>query len=305
MSVARVGFSVVALVAFAGTAAASTTSTPPAMGAKGPAMFPYSGEVGDAMGFDCSGTVIANCFVITARHCIMNEDNDAIRPLNDIRFRDSAGTVFPAVRVTANVTADIAIIELDKTNGMPVASLPNANVGLDWEFIQGNEFSFAGWGLGSNNPGPVTQNPLPAWNQGRAHRVMYNTADDLAVGPFPQQGTIFSFDFDDPATLGMMDGAVDGEGITAPGDSGGGYYIEHEGKRYLFGVHSAGPNFPIWNSSGHIAGDPNNPMVNLTIRGSGVLLMEYKDWIKASIPTPGTLGLASLAIVLGMRRRRA
>ncbi len=282
--------SAAAMLAAAGVAAASVQVVPPAMGASGPADFPFVGEVGNAMGYDCSGTVVDDgmcSYILTARHCVFNDTETAIRPLADIKFRDANGTEHNAARVSALVNADIAIIKLATRVTSAALGIDQFYCGMDQV---GQQFCFTGFGLsGTTGPDRPVGNPArPMFTPGTdAKRTFYNMFDTRGAGPLHMQGTVLGYDLDDPATLGNPNGAIDGEGLTGPGDSGGGYFIEVGGTMYLAAVHSSGTR-PFYGG-----------------QASAIPVSDYKDWIFATIPTPGTVTLAGLALIAGVKRRRA
>ena len=135
-----------------------------------------------------------------------------------------------------------------------------------------------------------------------ARRAFTNEID--YIGAFGLPGTSFISDFDNPAGTANASAASSPvptrlEGNVAPGDSGGGIFVERGGVRYLVGLNSY---------QASIDGATDADYGDLS---GGTNLALYYDWIFAEsgispvlIPEPGTGVLFAFWVGAALLRRR-
>lgn len=243
--------------------------------------FPSVGKVGDKDGFFCTGTVMNGNHILTARHCVTTDRKAGgpLRPAAQLRFM--LGTVtFSGTVLTAPNNADVAVFKINGSFNVPTLPLYTMTNEVSMDFVG------VGYGLGSSNPGK----PDSTWDLPFGTKRLWFNHFDMVVPGILGEHTL-QFDLDDPTTLNMMGGAISGEGITAPGDSGSPYLKLVDMKYFIAGVHSYGPDAP---TIGTTAG--------------GVRVSSFLAWIANAVPEPAAIALMvpamlAMALFAGPRRR--
>jgi Trypsin/PEP-CTERM motif len=276
-------------------------------------------------GAGCSGTLVANSFIVTAAHCIaddfgafdiesltatFNLPGGGTQTLNGAEFWVNPGfTGFGS----ADVGDDIAVVRLD---GVANAALQRYGLHTGPAIVQ--NALIAGYGLpGTGLTG--AQGGFPAFG---TLRFGQNTVEFV----WNEDGLPYGYDFDNYTAacntalaalgVGSNQGVVpntspNNEVMIAPGDSGGPMFFAQGGALVLGGVHSFGVTFI--NQFGACVGSNLNS--GFGTFGGDTRVNAYLDFINGAvngttpgvspIPEPATMvllgsGLAALAA----RRRR-
>lgn len=227
----------VLLVLFSKPAFSSVTIVPLKANDKAIDNFPFVGMMINVSNNSCgSGTVIGDgSFVLTARHVVTHNGSDIGMLLDGSNFVFVIGDKkYKVLNVYGHPSADIAIVKIDGIHQQ------SAKLSFSTRFI-GKEFYGTGYGKGSSS----TTSKCIDWNLEYGTMRIYKNKMDTEFINLKISGSnitmtrVFIFSLSDPDTLGKNDGAIEGEGMHGPGDSGGGIFVIEDGELHLFGVISA------------------------------------------------------------------
>ncbi|GIE99428.1 hypothetical protein Ari01nite_68930 [Paractinoplanes rishiriensis] len=121
--------------AIAHTASAGTAPGPMIIGGDTVASAPWAAAVFNGGGFSCSGSIVAERYVLTAHHCI-NGNQMTVRA-GSVQ-RSSGGVVATVVRTASQ--HDLALLELDRSVGTSFVTLAGTNPPI------GSTNTIYGWG---------------------------------------------------------------------------------------------------------------------------------------------------------------
>lgn len=263
--------------------------------------FPATGRL-TWPGFLCSGTFIENSgsfgWIVTAGHCV--DDGTSASEFEFLVGGNSyAGdAIFTAPTYTNFDDSlakgdDLALLRLSST----VADVTPATL-----YTGSDELGHAGTHVGYGKTGTgLTGATEPAG----AKRAAENVVDTFGSDFTSVWGDQLVDDFDNPDNASDSstgdDSPLNLEGLIAPGDSGGGLYIDFGLGSELVGVHSF---------TGAIDGEANSDYGDLS---GSTRVSKYASWIDTTIaanstavPEPCSLaamGVGTLMLV-GLRRRR-
>lgn len=259
----------------------------------------------------CSATLISSQFVLTAAHCLDDPLTNLVRFAVGGDFYFGANWAVhenwdPAASLFAGW--DIALLKLDrKVTNVTAAKLYAGNSEI------GQIGTHVGFG--------TTGNGLTGFNAASGtKRAGHNEIDELNLAA-EGHGRILWNDFDAPAGIDVtqgagMDGdinfllnpiaafgrssglALDMEMGIAPGDSGGGYFLQQNDQWYLAGVHSFGAAVDGFRTNfgyGDLSGSTR--------------VSSFSGWIADTratmVPEPGSLFILMMGLLgmIGLRRR--
>lgn len=254
--------------------------------------------------FACSATLIGDRWILTAAHCI--DSGQIINP-SRIVFTDSLNRTHEVARWFAHENWnrslasgwDIALMELDT----PITDIPPAQL-----YTRDDERGRVGTMVGYGTSGTgITGNILPPLTRRAGQNMLdlFGREQDLRLW---SSQLVFS-DFDDPrfpqgsaVNLWGSDQPLGLEAAVAPGDSGGGTFIDVNGQTFLAAVHSLlfARDFEFNSDYGDAFGSTR--------------VSQFTDWIEdqtgiravGPIPEPTLLGPLVLfgATLAATRRRR-
>lgn len=252
---------------------------------------PSLGQV-TGSGLTGSGVALGGRWVLTAGHVSLSKTNGTFA-LNGESYTIQSVITHPSFSFSGPAY-DLGLLQLDREVAGPPATMIRLGSMRD---LLGIEAVWAGFGLGGTG---ITGAQAPA-----ELRAFTNIID--VFGDHPSYGlpaTSFVADFDKPDGTtnapASSPGATRLEGNLAPGDSGGGVFIEVDGAWFLVGINSYTSGFaPGMNSRyGSLSGAAN--------------LHLFHDWIEGQtaiapvmIPEPATALLFAIAAAsLCLRRRQ-
>jgi len=233
----------------------------------------------------CSGTVVANQWVLTAAHCVD-------RPASTAAFLRDASFGF-VDRIIINPDwqrnnplggGDLALLRLST----PITGITPAQIytGRDELGSEATIVGFGRTGTGLTGELPGTGGTLRAGN---------NIIDVLGAARGWDERILLT-DFDNPTNPDDSNYGdstpLDLEYSIAPGDSGGAMFILTDAGWQIAGISS------FINSTD---GSPNGDYGD---SNGFTRVSDYAAWINSVIPTPGTLPMLAGGLMFGARRRR-
>ena len=229
-----------------------------------------------------SGTLVANDWVLTAAH-VVDEATSATFSVGGATYQATEWYVHPAWTGSSSNSGDLALVHLaNVVEGIVPAKLYAGTGEVD------TVGTIVGYGQsGTGLTGAIT----PAGTK----RAGQNLIGGLgSVIGYPDTTLLVDFDYPNPTATGKAI-CLDLEYLPAPGDSGGGWFLEENGQTYLAGVTSFlyALDFVADADYGDIAG--------------AVRVSDYIDWIQPYLPgkLPGDIdgdalvNLQDLAILAG------
>ena len=236
-------------------------------------------------GTSCSGTLIADQWILTAAHCV-DRPVDSAAFLRDTNFGFIDQVILHPDWQRNNFLGggDLALLRLST----PITTIDPAEIytGRDELGAQGTIVGFGQTGTGLTGAQAGTQGTLRAGN---------NVMDVLGTARGWDERILLT-DFDNPLNPGDSNygssSPLDLEYSIAPGDSGGALFILTDAGWQIAGVSS------FVNSTD---GSPNSDYGD---SNGFTRISDYSGWINSIIPAPGTLPMLASGLLFGARRRR-
>jgi hypothetical protein len=217
-------------------------------------------------GFIASGTLIAPDWVLTAAH-VVDDAKSMTFSIDGSRYSASSWTPYPTWIGDAFAGNDIGLVHLSSAvKGVQPAI----------RYAGSSELNSVGTALGYG----MTGNGLTgSKNLDGNKRAVQNVVDDLFTP------SLMLSDFDSPlgSSLNSMGGSqpLPLEGMIAPGDSGGGMFIDVGSNTYLAGVNSF---------VGSYKGKPNSGYGNIA---GETRVSAFNEWIDSVIGADSSLAFAA------------
>lgn len=255
------------------------------------ALYPMVGKV-TGSGFNGSGVMISDRWVLTAGHVSLNKQTGGIFNVGGVNYTIESTILHPDYSTSgASYSHDIGLLFLSSPiTGAGAAQIYNFGQAAD---ILGREATYVGFGFsGTGLTGAQVPVELRAFTN-----IIEFYGDQYGLTT-----TSFVSDFDNPTgTSNRQDSdpvATRLEGAVAPGDSGGGVFTMVDGVPYLIGINSY---------SGYVSQATSNSKYG-GLSGAADL-RQFNSWIfdqtgVAAIPEPAAMWIFCLGCPLLLRRRR-